>query len=301
MKNKLLMSTLAGVIGATTILHPVDAASDKDQISKLKKEKAALQKEVKTLKSQKAKLYSDHKSLKSKYSKLDKSYQAVSKENKLLKDKVKTLSQGYQLLETKKQLLWNGDLVNKSYKATPSLLLLKNTPYIPLDLAARLNNLPLKSTSSSFELGVPKNGVSLSTLKHEKSSFENVLYNRTIEVRGKTSVSNIIFDQYNVLSSLDPSAIYYLNNNFTTFETDVLVTPTDVANKLSLYGRNGHSLTFKILDAKTKKILAEYDLIHDEDPVHIKLDVRGVDGIQFMIDSTYESSSATLSNPLLTK
>ena len=95
MKNKILMSTLAGVIGATTILHPVDAASDKDQISKLKKEKAALQKEVKTLKSQKAKLYSEHKSLKSKYSKLDKSHQAVLKENKLLKDKVKTLSQGY--------------------------------------------------------------------------------------------------------------------------------------------------------------------------------------------------------------
>lgn len=300
MKNKILMSTLAGVIGATTILHPVDAASDKNQISKLKKEKAALQKEVKTLKSQKAKLYSDHESLKSKYSKLDKSYQAVLKENKLLKDKVKTLSQGYQLLETKKQFLWNGDLVNKSYKSTPSLLLLKNTPYIPLDLAARLNNLPLKSTSSSFELGIPKNGVSLSTLKHEKSSFDNVLYNYTMEVRGKTSVSNIIFDQSNAFDSRNKSALYYLNN-FTTFETDVLVTPKDVATKLSLSGRNGNSLTFKISDVKTKKILAEYKLNHDEDPVHIKLDVRGIDGLQFTIDSPYESSSATLSNPLLTK
>lgn len=297
MKNKLLMSTLAGVIGATTILYPVDAASDKEQISKLKKEKAALQKEVKTLKSQKAKLYSDHKSLKSKYSKFDKSYQAVLKENKLLKDKIKTLSQGYQLLETKKQLLWNGDLVNKSYKSTPSLLLLKNTPYIPLDLAAKLNNLPLKSTSSSFELGIPKNGVSLSTLRPEKSSFEKILYNRTIEVKGKTSVSNIIFDQ----NTHDSSAIYYLNKKFTTFETDVLVTPMDVAEKLNIHGWDGISLTFTIIDTKTNKILAEYDLNHDEDPIHIKLDVRGVDGIKFTVDPYGQSSSATLSNPLLTK
>ena len=297
MKNKILMSTLAGVIGATTILHPVDAATDKDQINKLKKEKAALQKEVKTLKSQKAKLYSDHKSLKSKYSKLEKSHQAVSKENKLLKDKVKTLSQGYQLLEAKQQLLWNGDLVNKSYKSTPSLLLLKNTPYIPLDLAAKLNNLPLKSTSKSFELGIPKNGVSLSTFRHEKSSFESILYNQIMEVKGKTSVSNIIFDQ----NMYESSAIYYLNNKFTTLETDLLVTPKDVADRLNINGWDGMSVTFKIIDTKTNKILAKYELIHDEEPVHIKLDVKGVDGIKFMIDTFGQSSSATLSNPLLTK
>ena len=160
-----------------------------------------------------------------------------------------------------------------------------------------MNNLPLKSTSKSFELGIPKNGVSLSTLKPEKSSFEKILYNRTIEVRGKTSVSNIIFDQ----NTHDSSAIYYLNKKFTTLETDVLVTPMDVAEKLNIHGWDGISLTFTIIDAKTNKTLAEYDLNHDEDPVHIKLDVRGVDGIKFMVDPHGESSSAILSNPLLSK
>ena len=297
MKNKILMSTLAGVIGATTILHPVDAASDKDQINKLKKEKAALQKEVKTLKTQKAKLYSEHKSLKSKYSKLDKSHQSVLKENKLLKDKVKTLSQGYQLLETKKQLLWNGDLVNKSYKSTPSLLLLKNTPYIPLVLAAKLNNLPLKFTSKSFELGIPKNGVSLSTLKHEKTTFSRVINNQTIEVGGKTSISNVIFDKFED----NEFAMYYLNGQFNTFEADVLVTPISVAKKLDLYGKTGVGMTLKILDSKTNKVLGSYVLEYGEDPVHVKLNINKLNGIKFLLTDADGTSSATLSNARFTK
>lgn len=297
MKNKILMSTLAGVIGATTLLHPVDAASSKDQINKLKKEKAALQKEVKALKSQKAELYADHRNLKSKYSKLDKNYQAVLKENKSLKSKVKSLSQGYQLLETKKQLLWNGDVMSKSYKSTPSLLLLKNTPYIPLSLAASFNNLPLKSTSNSFELGIPKDGVGLSTIKHEKTSFDTVLYDHIMQVGGKLSISNVIFYSY---SQFDESALYFLNDKFSTFETDVLVTPEDVASELDFESET-NPLTLKIKDTKSNKILGEYDLTHDEAPVHIKLDVRGVDGIQFIVNSKIAGVSATLSNPLFTK
>lgn len=116
-------------------------------------------------------------------------------------------------------------------------------------------------------------------------------------MKGKTSVSNIIFDQ----NTHDSSAIYYLNKKFTTFETDVLVTPMDVAEKLNIHGWDGISLTFTIIDTKTNKILAEYDLNHDEDPIHIKLDVRGVDGIKFTVDPYGQSSSATLSNLLLTK
>lgn len=84
-------------------------------------------------------------------------------------------------------------------------------------------------------------------------------------------------------------------------ETDDLVTPMDVAKKLNIHDWDGISLTFTIIDAKTNKTLAEYDLNHDEDPVHIKLDVRGVDGIKFMVDPYGQSSSAILSNPLLTK
>lgn len=297
MKKKVMIGTLAGVIGAATILHPVEAASSKDQINKLKKEKASLQKEVSTLKKQNAALYSSHKSLKSKYSKLEKTYQATLKENKLLKDKVKNLSQGYQLLETTKQLIWNGNVVNKTYKSTPSLLLLKNIPYIPLDLATSLNNLPLKSTTKSFDLGVPKEGISLSALKYEKSTFDKVLYNKTMMVKGQTSVSNIIFDS----TEMESATLYYLNERFTTFETDVLVTPTSVAKELDLYGNNGIGTFFKIVDTKTNKVLAEYELNYDEDPVHIKLNVSKMNGIKLMVDSIDSIKSITLSNPVLSQ
>jgi len=90
-------------------------------------------------------------------------------------------------------------------------------------------------------------------------------------------------------------------------ETDDLVTPMDVAKKLNIHDWAGTSLTFTVIDAKTNKTLAEHGLKaehglnHDEDPVHIKLDVKGVDGIKFMVDPHGESSSATLSNPLLSE
>ena len=92
-----------------------------------------------------------------------------------------------------------------------------------------------------------------------------------------------------------------MNKKFTTLETDVLVTPMDVAKKLNIHDWAGTSLTFTVIDAKTNKTLAEHGLNHDEDPVHIKLDVKGVDGIKLMVDPHGESSSATLSNPLLSE
>lgn len=297
MRNKMTLTALAALIGMTAFVHPIEASSSKDQINKLKKEKAALQKQVNSLKKQKTSLYSSHNSLKSKYSKLEKNHQSLLKENKLLKGKVTKLSQGYQLLETNKQLTWNGNVVDKKYKSTPSLLVLKNTPYIPLDLAAKLNNLPLQSSSKSFGLGIPKNGVSLSKLKHEKSTFSNILYNRTIEAKGKTVVSNIIFDSF----SMESSALYYLNERFTTFEADLMVTPIPYAEQLKLEGDNGTGMIFKVIDAKTNKVLAEHELNYVEDPIHIKLNVSKVNGIKFMVEGIDSQKSATLLNPILSK
>lgn len=297
MRNKIMITALIGLMGTTAFVHPVDATSSKDQITKLKKEKAALQKEVKALKKQKNNLYSNQTSLKNKYSKLEKSHQSILKENKLLKEKVKTFSKGYQLLETSKQLTWNGTVLDKKYKSTPSLLLLKNTPYIPLDLAAKINNLPLRASSKSFDLGISNKGVSLSTLKHEKSTFSNILYNKTIEAKGKTNVSNIIFDSF----SMESSALYYLNKRYSTFEAEVMVTPTSYARKFKLEGDDGRGMTFKVIDTKTNKILAEHDLNYVEDPVHIKLNVSQIDGLKFMVSGINNMKSATLFNPVLTK
>lgn|GEM_PF-1237585 len=299
-----LVSSLAFGVMQTSI---VEASSSSKEVAKLKKEKAALQKQLadekkKTKKSENAykTLQGQHTSLSKSYKSLDTKYKNLQIENEGNKKKIKELSTGYRLLASSKSLVTDGAVVTGKYKNTESLLMFGKTPYVPLQLLADLSGLPLIETSTAYEVGTPLSGTSLSSIHIGASTFGAIEKNQSILVTGKLNNQNLILSGYS--SELD--------DNFATFSLDrkykklsgqlSLLTEESLGeNPNDLYNAEpGDEMTFVFSDNNGKE-LGRYEVVYGEDPIEFEIDVTNVTNLRVFEEG--DDTVTTLISPVLTK
>ncbi len=296
-----LVSSLAFGVMQTSI---VEASSSSKEVAKLKKEKAALQKQLadekkKTKKSENAykTLQGQHTSLSKSYKSLDTKYKNLQIENEGNKKKVKELSTGYRLLTSSKSLVTDGSVVTGKYKNTESLLMLGKTPYVPLQLLADLSGLPLIETSTAYEVGTPLSGTSLSSIHIASSSFESIEKNQSILVNGKLNNQNVILSGfYN-----DEYATFSLDQKYKKLTGKVSLLTEQALTKSSNHLSHAYpddEMTLVFSDNNGKE-LGRYDIVYGDDPIDFNVDVTGVTNLRVTAEGN--NTVTTIISPVLTK
>lgn len=296
-----LVSSLAFGVMQTSI---VEASSSSKEVAKLKKEKAALQKQLadekkKTKKSENAykTLQGQHTSLSKSYKSLDTKYKNLQIENEGNKKKIKELSTGYRLLASSKSLVTDGTVVTGKYKNTESLLMLGKTPYVPLQLLADLSGLPLIETSTAYEVGTPLSGTSLSSIHNGASSFDWIENNQSILVNGKLNNQNVILSGF----FNDEFATFSLNRKYKKLTGQLSLLTEESLTKSS--SRLSHAypddkMTLVFSDNNGKE-LGRYDVVYGDDPIDFDVDVTGVTNLRVTAEGN--NTVTTLISPVLTK
>lgn len=296
-----LVSSLAFGVMQTSI---VEASSSSKEVAKLKKEKAALQKQLadekkKTKKSENAykTLQGQHTSLSKSYKSLDTKYKNLQIENEGNKKKIKELSTGYRLLASSKSLVTDGAVVTGKYKNTESLLMLGKTPYVPLQLLADLSGLPLIETSTAYEVGTPLSGTSLSSIHNGASSFDWIENNQSILVNGKLNNQNVILSGF----FNDEFATFSLNRKYKKLTGQLSLLTEESLTKSS--SRLSHAypddkMTLVFSDNNGKE-LGRYDVVYGDDPIDFDVDVTGVTNLRVTAEGN--NTVTTLISPVLTK
>ncbi|KTR58758.1 hypothetical protein RSA42_14330 [Exiguobacterium indicum] len=296
-----LVSSLAFGVMQTSI---VEASSSSKEVAKLKKEKAALQKQLadekkKTKKSENAykTLQGQHTSLSKSYKSLDTKYKNLQIENEGNKKKIKELSTGYRLLASSKSLVTDGAVVTGKYKNTESLLMLGKTPYVPLQLLADLSGLPLIETSTAYEIGTPLSGTSLSSIHNGASSFDWIENNQSILVNGKLNNQNVILSGF----FNDEFATFSLNRKYKKLTGQLSLLTEESLTKSS--SRLSHAypddkMTLVFSDNNGKE-LGRYDVVYGDDPIDFDVDVTGVTNLRVTAEGN--NTVTTLISPVLTK
>ncbi|WP_329470707.1 hypothetical protein [Exiguobacterium sp. 9-2] len=296
-----LVSSLAFGVMQTSI---VEANSSSKEVAKLKKEKAALQKQLadekkKTKKSENAykTLQGQHTSLSKSYKSLDTKYKNLQIENEGNKKKVKELSTGYRLLTSSKSLVTDGSVVTGKYKNTESLLMLGKTPYVPLQLLADLSGLSLIETSTAYEVGTPLSGTSLSSIHIASSSFESIEKNQSILVNGKLNNQNVILSGfYN-----DEYATFSLDQKYKKLTGKVSLLTEQALTKSSNHLSHAYpddEMTLVFSDNNGKE-LGRYDIVYGDDPIDFNVDVTGVTNLRVTAEGN--NTVTTIISPVLTK
>ncbi|MFP7279317.1 hypothetical protein SFC11_08130 [Exiguobacterium indicum] len=296
-----LVSSLAFGVMQTSI---VEASSSSKEVAKLKKEKAALQKQLadekkKTKKSENSykTLQGQHTSLSKSYKSLDTKYKNLQIENEGNKKKIKELSTGYRLLASSKSLVTDGAVVTGKYKNTESLLMLGKTPYVPLQLLADLSGLPLIETSTAYEVGTPLSGTSLSSIHNGASSFDWIENNQSILVNGKLNNQNVILSGF----FNDEFATFSLNRKYKKLTGQLSLLTEESLTKSS--SRLSHAypddkMTLVFSDNNGKE-LGRYDVVYGDDPIDFDVDVTGVTNLRVTAEGN--NTVTTLISPVLTK
>ena len=296
-----LVSSLAFGVMQTSI---VEASSSSKEVAKLKKEKAALQKQLadekkKTKKSENAykTLQGQHTSLSKSYKSLDTKYKNLQIENEGNKKKVKELSTGYRLLTSSKSLVTDGSVVTGKYKNTESLLMLGKTPFVPLQLLADLSGLPLIETSTAYEVGTPLSGTSLSSIHNGASSFDWIENNQSILVNGKLNNQNVILSGfYN-----DEYATFSLDQKYKKLTGKVSLLTEQALTKSSNHLSHAYpddEMTLVFSDNNGKE-LGRYDVVYGDDPIDFNVDVTGVTNLRVTAEGN--NTVTTIISPVLTK
>ncbi|MGL6103977.1 MAG: hypothetical protein ACRC00_12485, partial [Exiguobacterium acetylicum] len=264
-----LVSSLAFGVMQTSI---VEASSSSKEVAKLKKEKAALQKQLadekkKTKKSENAykTLQGQHTSLSKSYKSLDTKYKNLQIENEGNKKKIKELSTGYRLLASSKSLVTDGAVVTGKYKNTESLLMLGKTPYVPLQLLADLSGLPLIETSTAYEVGTPLSGTSLSSIHIASSSFESIEKNQSILANGKLNNQNVILSGF----FNDEYATFSLDRKYKKLSGQLSLLTEQALTKSSSdlnYASPEDEMTLVFSDNNGKE-LGRYDVVYGADEI----------------------------------
>ncbi|HCD57805.1 MULTISPECIES: hypothetical protein [Exiguobacterium] len=296
-----LVSSLAFGVMQTSI---VEASSSSKEVAKLKKEKAALQKQLadekkKTKKSENAykTLQGQHTSLSKSYKSLDTKYKNLQIENEGNKKKIKELSTGYRLLASSKSLVTDGAVVTGKYKNTESLLMLGKTPYVPLQLLADLSGLPLIETSTAYEVGTPLSGTSLSSIHIASSSFESIEKNQSILANGKLNNQNVILSGF----FNDEYATFSLDRKYKKLSGQLSLLTEQALTKSSSdlnYASPEDEMTLVFSDNNGKE-LGRYDVVYGADEIDFDIDVTGVANLRVTAEGN--STVTTLISPVLTK
>lgn len=296
-----LVSSLAFGVMQTSI---VEASSSSKEVAKLKKEKAALQKQLadekkKTKKSENAykMLQGQHTSLSKSYKSLDTKYKNLQIENEGNKKKIKELSTGYRLLASSKSLVTDGAVVTGKYKNTESLLMLGKTPYVPLQLLADLSGLPLIETSTAYEVGTPLSGTSLSSIHNGASSFDWIENNQSILVNGKLNNQNVILSGF----FNDEFATFSLNRKYKKLTGQLSLLTEESLTKSSSHLSHAYpddKMTLVFSDNNGKE-LGRYDVAYGDDPIDFDVDVTGVTNLRVTAEGN--NTVTTLISPVLTK
>ncbi|WP_290719339.1 MULTISPECIES: hypothetical protein [Exiguobacterium] len=296
-----LVSSLAFGVMQTSI---VEASSTSKEVAKLKKEKAALQKQLadekkKTKKSENAykTLQGQHTSLSKSYKSLDTKYKNLQIENEGNKKKIKELSTGYRLLASSKSLVTDGAVVTGKYKNTESLLMLGKTPYVPLQLLADLSGLPLIETSTAYEVGTPLSGTSLSSIHIASSSFESIEKNQSILANGKLNNQNVILSGF----FNDEYATFSLDRKYKKLSGQLSLLTEQALTKSSSdlnYATPEDEMTLVFSDNNGKE-LGRYDVVYGADEIDFDIDVTGVANLRVTAEGN--STVTTLISPVLTK
>jgi len=296
-----LVSSLAFGVMQTSI---VEASSTSKEVAKLKKEKAALQKQLadekkKTKKSENAykTLQGQHTSLSKSYKSLDTKYKNLQIENEGNKKKIKELSTGYRLLASSKSLVTDGAVVTGKYKNTESLLMLGKTPYVPLQLLADLSGLPLIETSTAYEVGTPLSGTSLSSIHIASSSFESIEKNQSILANGKLNNQNVILSGF----FNDEYATFSLDRKYKKLSGQLSLLTEQALTKSSSdlkYASPEDEMTLVFSDNNGKE-LGRYDVVYGADEIDFDIDVTGVANLRVTAEGN--STVTTLISPVLTK
>lgn len=296
-----LVSSLAFGVMQTSI---VEASSTSKEVAKLKKEKAALQKQLadekkKTKKSENAykTLQGQHTSLSKSYKSLDTKYKNLQIENEGNKKKIKELSTGYRLLASSKSLVTDGAVVTGKYKNTESLLFLGKTPYVPLQLLADLSGLPLIETSTAYEVGTPLSGTSLSSIHIASSSFESIEKNQSILANGKLNNQNVILSGF----FNDEYATFSLDRKYKKLSGQLSLLTEQALTKSSSdlnYASPEDEMTLVFSDNNGKE-LGRYDVVYGADEIDFDIDVTGVANLRVTAEGN--STVTTLISPVLTK
>lgn len=296
-----LVSSLAFGVMQTSI---VEASSTSKEVAKLKKEKAALQKQLadekkKTKKSENAykTLQGQHTSLSKSYKSLDTKYKNLQIENEGNKKKIKELSTGYRLLASSKSLVTDGAVVTGKYKNTESLLMLGKTPYVPLQLLADLSGLPLIETSTAYEVGTPLSGTSLSSIHIASSSFESIEKNQSILANGKLNNQNVILSGF----FNDEYATFSLDRKYKKLSGQLSLLTEQALTKSSSdlnYASPEDEMTLVFSDNNGKE-LGRYDVVYGADEIDFDIDVTGVTNLRVTAEGN--STVTTLISPVLTK
>ncbi len=296
-----LVSSLAFGVMQTSI---VEASSTSKEVAKLKKEKAALQKQLadekkKTKKSENAykTLQGQHTSLSKSYKSLDTKYKNLQIENEGNKKKNKELSTGYRLLASSKSLVTDGAVVTGKYKNTESLLMLGKTPYVPLQLLADLSGLPLIETSTAYEVGTPLSGTSLSSIHIASSSFESIEKNQSILANGKLNNQNVILSGF----FNDEYATFSLDRKYKKLSGQLSLLTEQALTKSSSdlkYASPEDEMTLVFSDNNGKE-LGRYDVVYGADEIDFDIDVTGVANLRVTAEGN--STVTTLISPVLTK
>lgn len=296
-----LVSSLAFGVMQTSI---VEASSTSKEVAKLKKEKAALQKQLadekkKTKKSENAykTLQGQHTSLSKSYKSLDTKYKNLQIENEGNKKKIKELSTGYRLLASSKSLVTDGAVVTGKYKNTESLLMLGKTPYVQLQLLADLSGLPLIETSTAYEVGTPLSGTSLSSIHIASSSFESIEKNQSILANGKLNNQNVILSGF----FNDEYATFSLDRKYKKLSGQLSLLTEQALTKSSSdlnYASPEDEMTLVFSDNNGKE-LGRYDVVYGADEIDFDIDVTGVANLRVTAEGN--STVTTLISPVLTK
>lgn len=296
-----LVSSLAFGVMQTSI---VEASSTSKEVTKLKKEKATLQKQLadekkKTKKSENAykTLQGQHTSLSKSYKSLDTKYKNLQIENEGNKKKIKELSTGYRLLASSKSLVTDGAVVTGKYKNTESLLMLGKTPYVPLQLLADLSGLPLIETSTAYEVGTPLSGTSLSSIHIASSSFESIEKNQSILANGKLNNQNVILSGF----FNDEYATFSLDRKYKKLSGQLSLLTEQALTKSSSdlnYASPEDEMTLVFSDNNGKE-LGRYDVVYGADEIDFDIDVTGVANLRVTAEGN--STVTTLISPVLTK
>lgn len=296
-----LVSSLAFGVMQTSI---VEASSGSKEVAKLKKEKAALQKQLadekkKTKKSENAykTLQGQHTSLSKSYKSLDSKYKNLQVENEGNKKKIKELSTGYRLLASSKSLVTDGAVVTGKYKNTESLLMLGKTPYVPLQLLADLSGLPLIETSTAYEVGTPLSGTSLPSIHIGASTFGAIEKNQSILVNGKLNNQNVILSGfYN-----DEYATFSLDQKYKKLTGKLSLLTEQALTKSSSQLSHAYpddKMTLVFSDNNGKE-LGRYDVVYGDDPIDFDVDVTSVTNLRVTAEGN--DTVTTLISPVLTK
>jgi len=301
--NKWIIASLAsslifGVMQTSTV-----EASSKE-VSKLKKEKATLQKQLNDEKKKTKKSETEYKTLQGQYENLSKSYKSLDSkykkiqiENESNKKKVKELSVGYRLLTSSKSLVSDGVKVDGKYDGKESLLMFGKTAYVPLQLFANISGLPLKETTSSFEFGTPASGTPLSAVHMSASSFNHVYQNEPITIMGKLNNQSILLEGY----WPNEFATFSLNSNYKKLKGQLsLLTEEALSDnpKYLAYAQTDDETNIVFSDNNGKE-LGRYNLVFGADPIDFEIDVTNVKGLRVTAEG--KSTVSTIISPILTK